>query len=98
MCSPPRSWKGSCAGADAARFFSSTSPSRAIFEPAINLLDDVYLYDIDDPAIDRPGGHLRERQTEIVRSVEILKPHVERYLHWASRQGDAAGLPNRMPA
>jgi glutamyl-tRNA reductase len=59
------------------------------FEPSINLLDDVYLYDIDDLQ-SIAQSHLRERQTEIVRSVEILKPHVERYLHWASRQGDAA--------
>jgi glutamyl-tRNA reductase len=59
------------------------------FEPAINLLDDVYLYDIDDLQ-SIAQGHLRERQTEIVRSVEILKPHVERYLDWASRQGGAA--------
>jgi glutamyl-tRNA reductase len=59
-------------------------------EPAINLLDDVYLYDIDDLQ-SIAQGHLRERQTEIVRSVEILKPHVERYLHWASRQGDHPG-------
>jgi glutamyl-tRNA reductase len=59
------------------------------FEPSINLLDDVYLYDIDDLQ-SIAQSHLRERQTEIVRSVEILKPHVERYLHWASRQGDAS--------
>jgi len=58
------------------------------FEPSINLLDDVYLYDIDDLQ-SIAQSHLRERQTEIVRSVEILKPHVERYLHWASRQGGA---------
>jgi glutamyl-tRNA reductase len=58
------------------------------FEPSINLLDDVYLYDIDDLQ-SIAQSHMRERQTEIVRSVEILKPHVERYLHWASRQGDA---------
>jgi glutamyl-tRNA reductase len=67
------------------------------FEPAINLLDDVYLYDIDDLQ-SIAQGHLRERQTEIVRSVEILKPHVERYLLWANRQGDPAGLAHRMPA
>jgi glutamyl-tRNA reductase len=67
------------------------------FEPAINLLDDVYLYDIDDLQ-SIAQGHLRSRQTEIVRSVEILKPHVERYLHWASRQGDAPGLTNRIQA
>jgi glutamyl-tRNA reductase len=58
------------------------------FEPSINLLDDVYLYDIDDLQ-SIAQSHLRERQTEVVRSVEILKPHVERYLDWAGRQGDA---------
>ena len=67
------------------------------FEPAINLLDDVYLYDIDDLQ-SKAQRHLRNRQTEIVRSVEILKPHVERYLHWASRQGDAPGPAHRIPA
>jgi glutamyl-tRNA reductase len=68
------------------------------FEPAINLLDDVYLYDIDDLQ-SIAQAHLRERQTEITRSVEILKPHVERYLAWAHRQstpvgadGDGTGL------
>ena len=61
------------------------------FEPAINLLDDVYLYDIDDLQ-SIAQGHLRERQTEIVRSVEILKPHVARYLDWASRQGEGPSL------
>jgi glutamyl-tRNA reductase len=67
------------------------------FEPAINLLDDVYLYDIDDLQ-SIAQGHLRERQTEIVRSVEILKPHVDRYLHWASRQGEPGANPNGTPA
>ena len=61
------------------------------FEPAINLLDDVYLYDIDDLQ-SIAHAHLRERQTEIGRSVEILKPHVARYLAWAERQG-ADGRP-----
>jgi glutamyl-tRNA reductase len=56
------------------------------FEPAINLLDDVYLYDIDDLQ-SIAHAHLRERQTEIGRSVEILKPHVERYLAWAQKHG-----------
>ena len=55
------------------------------FEPAINLLDDVFLYDIDDLK-SIATAHLRERQTEIVRGVEILKPHVERYMLWAQRQ------------
>ena len=70
------------------------------FEPSINLLDDVYLYDIDDLQ-SIAQGHLRERQTEIVRSVEILKPHVERYMHWAARQGegdDRTGFRTRLAA
>lgn len=60
------------------------------FEPSINLFDDVYLYDIDDLQ-SIAHAHLRERQTEIVRSVEILKPHIERYMAWAVRQGGEAG-------
>jgi glutamyl-tRNA reductase len=55
------------------------------FEPSINLLDDVYLYDIDDLQ-SIAHAHLNERRTEIGRSVEILKPHVDRYLAWAARQ------------
>jgi len=57
------------------------------FEPSINLLDDVFLYDIDDLQ-SIAQTHLRERQTEITRSMEILKPHVERYMEWAGRQAD----------
>jgi len=60
------------------------------FEPSINLLDDVFLYDIDDLQ-SIAHGHLRERQTEITRSMEILKPHVERYMAWAERQAEQAG-------
>lgn len=55
------------------------------FEPSINLLDDVFLYDIDDLQ-SIAQTHLRERQTEITRSMEILKPHVDRYMEWAERQ------------
>jgi glutamyl-tRNA reductase len=57
------------------------------FEPSINLLDDVFLYDIDDLQ-SIAQAHLRERQTEIARSLEILKPHVDRYMEWALRQGN----------
>jgi glutamyl-tRNA reductase len=61
------------------------------FEPSINLLDDVFLYDIDDLQ-SIAQTHLRERQTEIARSMEILKPHVERYMEWAGRQtGESDG-------
>jgi len=59
------------------------------FEPSINLLDDVFLYDIDDLQ-SIAQAHLRERQTEITRSMEILKPHVERYMEWAGRQSGGA--------
>jgi glutamyl-tRNA reductase len=64
------------------------------FEPSINLLDDVYLYDIDDLQ-SIAHGHLRERQTEIGRSLEILKPHVARYLAWAERQARDGGADGR---
>jgi glutamyl-tRNA reductase len=60
------------------------------FEPSINLLDDVFLYDIDDLQ-SIAQTHLRERQTEITRSMEILKPHVERYMAWAVRQAGENG-------
>ena len=60
------------------------------FEPSINLLDDVFLYDIDDLQ-SIAHAHLRERQTEITRSMEILKPHVDRYMSWAGRQTGEAG-------
>jgi glutamyl-tRNA reductase len=58
------------------------------FEPSINLLDDVFLYDIDDLQ-SIAQDHLRARQTEIARSLEILQPHVARYMAWAARQDDA---------
>jgi glutamyl-tRNA reductase len=60
------------------------------FEPSINLLDDVFLYDIDDLQ-SIAQAHLRERQTEITRSMEILKPHVDRYMEWALRQSGGPG-------
>ncbi|MCE0484436.1 MAG: glutamyl-tRNA reductase [Methylacidiphilales bacterium] len=60
------------------------------FEPSINLLDDTFLYDIDDLQ-SIAHAHLRERQTEISRSMEILKPHVERYMTWAVRQATDGG-------
>ena len=61
------------------------------FEPSINLLDDVFLYDIDDLQ-SIAHAHLRERQTEIARSLEILQPHVARYMAWAARQDGAREL------
>jgi glutamyl-tRNA reductase len=60
------------------------------FEPSINLLDDVFLYDIDDLQ-SIAHKHLHERQTEVTRSMEILKPHIERYMEWAGRQAGETG-------
>jgi glutamyl-tRNA reductase len=57
------------------------------FEPSINLLDDVYLYDLDDLQ-SIANRHLHERQAEIARSLDILKPHVARFCTWAERQAE----------
>lgn len=71
------------------------------FEPSVNLLDDVYLYDIDDLQ-SIAQQHLKERHAEIERSREILKPHVGRYCTWASRQNEIDRLgsldTNRFPS
>jgi glutamyl-tRNA reductase len=68
------------------------------FEPSINRLDDVFLYDIDDlQSIARK--HLRERQTEIVHSVRILRSHIERYMEWAawhSADSKTSDLPQEL--
>lgn len=70
------------------------------FEPSVNLLDDVYLYDIDDLQ-SIAQRHLSERQSEIERSREILKPHVSRYFTWVARQQEIDRLgdldTNRFP-
>lgn len=70
------------------------------FEPSVNLLDDVYLYDIDDLQ-SIAQQHLSERLTEIERSRDILKPHITRYVTWAARQSELNHLgtldTNRFP-
>lgn len=63
------------------------------FEPSVNLLDDVYLYDIDDLQ-SIAQRHLSERLTEIERSRELLKPHITRYTAWATQQLDPSNRPN----
>lgn len=55
------------------------------FEPNLNLLDDVYLYDIDDLQ-SIAQKHLEERAAEVARSIEILKPHVTRFSEWLGKQ------------
>jgi len=61
------------------------------FEPAINQLDDVYLYDLDDLQ-SIAQTHLHERQTAIVQSQELLKPHITRFCSWAEREHEALRL------
>lgn len=61
------------------------------FEPSVNLLDDVYLYDIDDLQ-SIAQRHLGERLSEIERSREMLKPHIARYFTWATRQEEIQRL------
>ncbi|MDB4793545.1 glutamyl-tRNA reductase [Methylacidiphilales bacterium] len=60
------------------------------FEPSINLLDDVFLYDIDDLQ-SIAQIHLGARQMEINHGIEILQPHVERYLEWTRRRPAHSG-------
>jgi glutamyl-tRNA reductase len=55
------------------------------FEPSINLLDDVYLYDIDDLQ-SIAQKHIADRQNEIARGMDILKPYVSKYCQWAASQ------------
>jgi len=61
------------------------------FEPSINLIDDVYLYDIDDLQ-SIANRHLHNREAEINRSLELLKPHIARYCTWAERQREISRL------
>lgn len=70
------------------------------FEPSVNLLDDVYLYDIDDLQ-SIAQRHLTERLFEVERSREILKPHISRFFDWVGRQQEIDRLgelnTNRFP-
>lgn len=67
------------------------------FDPAINELDDVYLYDIDDLQT-IAGTHLQERAAEVSRAVQILKPHVEKFcVWWDEQQERAAAADLRLP-
>lgn len=51
------------------------------FEPAVNDLDGVYLYDIDSlQGIAEEG--LRIRQSELSRCEQIIDRHVEEFSHW----------------
>jgi glutamyl-tRNA reductase len=55
------------------------------FEPTINDLDDVYLFDLDNLQ-NIANQHMKERQDEITRSQQLLQPHVQRFLSWAASQ------------
>ncbi|MBI3768274.1 MAG: glutamyl-tRNA reductase [Deltaproteobacteria bacterium] len=51
------------------------------FDPAINALDNVYLYDIDDLGV-AVAGNVEEREREAVRAEAIVEEEVERYWRW----------------
>ncbi len=51
------------------------------FDPAINALDNVYLYDIDDLAT-AVAGNVDEREREAVRAEAIVDEEVERFWRW----------------
>ena len=51
------------------------------FDPAINDLDNVYLYDMDDLARTR-AGNADEREREAVRAEAIVESEVERFCRW----------------
>jgi glutamyl-tRNA reductase len=51
------------------------------FDPAVNALDNVYLYDIDDLGA-ALAGNVDEREREAVRAEAIVEEEVERYWRW----------------
>jgi glutamyl-tRNA reductase len=55
------------------------------FDPAINDLDNVYLYNIDDLA-NVADDHRAEREKEAVQAEEIVREETERFWSWISRR------------
>ena len=55
------------------------------FDPAINDLDNVYLYNIDDLA-NVADDHRAEREKEAVEAEEIVREETERFWQWISRR------------
>jgi glutamyl-tRNA reductase len=55
------------------------------FDPAINDLDNVYLYNIDDLA-NVADDHRAEREREAVQAEEIVRDETERFWQWISRR------------
>jgi len=55
------------------------------FDPAINDLDNVYLYNIDDLA-HVADDHRSEREKEAVRAEEIVREETDRFWRWISRR------------
>jgi len=51
------------------------------FDPTINDLDNVYLYDLDDLAV-AVAGNVDEREREAVRGEAIVEEEVERFWRW----------------
>ncbi len=60
------------------------------FEPTINALDDLFLYNIDDLQ-KIAHRNLEERTAEAIRCREVLKPHVEKFIKWTEAQPIPSG-------
>jgi glutamyl-tRNA reductase len=64
-------------------------------EPEVNLLDGVFLYNIDDLQT-IAGDHLKQRREEIVRCEKIIEEQAQRLLGGTGRP--ASGLPQQSPS
>jgi glutamyl-tRNA reductase len=60
------------------------------FDPEINDLDDLYLYNLDDLQ-KISSQHLQDRGGEIEKARQILRPHVHKLLDWITKHKKITG-------
>ncbi|MES2308037.1 MAG: glutamyl-tRNA reductase [Verrucomicrobiota bacterium] len=65
------------------------------FDPQINELDDLYLYNLDDLQ-KISSQHLQDRGGEIEKARQILRPHVHKLIEWIANHKKIieAGIPS----
>ncbi len=61
-------------------------------EPAVNFLESVYLYNIDDLQT-IAGDYLRQRQEEMARCEAIIREKARELLHWQAQHAARAASP-----
>ena len=61
------------------------------FDPEINKLDDLYLYNLDDLQ-KISNQHLQDRGGEIEKARQILRPHVHKLIEWISKHKQSTGF------